>query len=444
MASVSTNTTNQLLKDVYGALVDAVPNNSKIPKMLGKAKFKQPGAKFTAPVRLTLPHGTLWTSAKGSTATNTPIAGESDRFEIDPYEFYIVGDIANSVYRRSRGAGNGKDGATGDARAFSDAKLYEVQGLIKSGMLYKELQLLYGQDDIGVNADSTTTVTAGSPTTTSAVVTFTEASWSGAIWAFLEGALVDAYDASDDSVVAADLTVASVAHATREVTFTGAAAALDALETSAPTSESHYFVPSGWGPKNNPNVTPGLVKILSNTGSLYGISAATYSRWGASSTAVGAAAFTFSTLRNGLVAVANQADMSGRLCLMTSPASVGDLSNSLDDQIEYTSGDGKKAVGSSALMYRGFGAELEIYEHPFVKQGLALMIPKAYTHRVRSHTQELFWDFGKDENESRVPVAVALHDKTGRRLRCGFEEAIFLSKPNCGHIFTGIAPTMGV
>jgi hypothetical protein len=133
-----------------------------------------------------------------------------------------------------------------------------------------ELSLLYGRDGIGKVTSNT-----------SGALVITAADWATGIWASgMKGAVLEAFTGvtASETQHNGDLTVSTIAVSAKTVTVTGTNAAVVA-------NDILYF--KGARTTTGYNECAGLYRILTNTGTLFNISASSYELWASQSSAVG-------------------------------------------------------------------------------------------------------------------------------------------------------------
>jgi hypothetical protein len=224
-----------------------------------------------------------------------------------------------SYVMRERIAYDAASAATGSEDAFGDAFDEIVRDMINSMGFHRELWLLYGQKPLAFTAE------AGS-SATSHTYTLSLASSAIGLWLQFDGAPVDVYDPTLTTKrnTNGDLVVSvpelDTNGQTVIVTLTGAAA------DNVQVLSGDAIVPKGWVGGSG----IGIKKIAENTGSLYGVNAATYPLWKANSFSVGSVEATMLAITR---AAGIQVQRSGRkgkiLKALCSFPTFNDLSNNL-------------------------------------------------------------------------------------------------------------------
>jgi hypothetical protein len=167
----------------------------------------------------------------------------------------------------------------------------------------------------------------------------------------------------------------------------------------------------------------GLHKIITNTGSLFGISAAQYSLWKGNSHPVGGT-LTFNSLAKGLakpVAKGLQSDVT----VYVNPAAWADLmteqAGTRRFDVSYKSGSAQN--GFESLEFYSQNGKMSIVSSIFVKEGFAYIFPPAELERIGSSdiTFERPGFPGKFFRE--------METSNGYELRAYSDQALFTSAP---------------
>ena len=120
----------------------------------------------------------------------------------------------------------------------------------------------------------------------------------------------------------------------------------------------------------------GLQGILKNTGSLFGINAATYDLWQSNTFSAASSQLTFSKLQNAVALAVSRGLDEDALCLV-SPVTFADLVNEQAGARRYDSSYKPKENenGSEGLTYWGPNGKMEVVPHMFCHQGEAYVVP---------------------------------------------------------------------
>src|SRR6056297_863581 len=283
MANANTTNVAGLFKKVYvDKIKDLLPKGFSIQEAIKfEERFKN-GSSIQIPLNLTHENGlTLGGQGSSEITFESAKTGILKQAEVVPYEMFLSSGILTSVLSRAANQG---------PQAFEQASKNRVKANIKSHQRSREHFMLYGQDDNGLARDAHdftgswggATITAGDGSITADGVTYTFVNGvdvsnkaillnpydlaSGMLLGS-EGMEVQQLNASTDAVLTADMVIVSVNTTLGIVVFDKAPDASD-LESK--------IVITG---QEDSGEMIGAKKILTNTGSLFGISAATYGLW---------------------------------------------------------------------------------------------------------------------------------------------------------------------
>lgn len=392
---------NGLYKKVYdGKLENLIPDGVKL---LNAIKFvrkeKRPGADYNQSVILGMEHGVSFAEPdEGAFALNPPITGVIKQASIRGYQMVLRSAMAFDTMF-------GAD-STGE-RAFEEATKYIFQAMMDSMSKKLEIRLFHGQSGLG-------SLSAAA----SNVITITAGEWAPGIWGGAESMRLEIY--SVGGVLRGDCKVTAVDFDLKTIT-------VDALPAGVVATDVIYE----YGSKGKEMA--GLHKIITNTGSLFGISAAQYSLWKGNSHAVGGA-LTFNKLAKGLakpVAKGLQSDVT----VYVNPAAWADLmteqAGSRRFDVSYKSG-GTAQAGHEALEFFSQNGKMTIVASIFVKEAHAYAINHEQFLRVGS-TDLTFKNPLSNEDFFHL-----LENNAGVGIRCYTNQALFCNKIGHQLVYTGI------
>jgi hypothetical protein len=407
MAAIDPTVVAGLFKEVYGDSVEnLVPESARLQK---DAKFvsrdKQEGNKYHQPIKTTRSHG--WTLATGGQAfpLNPAQPAQSADATVQGTDFVLREVISYNVASRLL-AGKGE----ARKRAFVAGSAYMVENMTETSAFVLETQLLHGQRDIGiVNARISGTGT------TSQVFSITAATFIPALWAGMENGFIEAFDttAATQRNPSADMQVTAVDVENLRITVSGNAAELDTVVAT----DKFYLR----GTKSAGMV--GACKIASNTGSLFGVDAATYSLWNGNTFSAGSAALSFVKVLQGLNKPINRGlnkDVVGYI----SPKSWTDCMNDLAALRRYSDKAGEMEQGTDSIKFHGQSGSVELVPHILMKPSEALFFPKGAFIRLGS-SELSFNTPGMAEKD----FFQQLPDHAGYSLRCFWSQALFCATP---------------
>ncbi len=343
---------NGWFKDKHGKFQDLIPDVAKLEGMIGPlVKAQKVGRNFLFPVELSLPQGVTYAAAgDGAFAFEDTVPGEMKEATIDGSQI-SVSDILD--YESAAKATDEGDAAYGDA---GDRLIKRMR---KAGHKRIELAMWYGQTWLAQIASCTT---SGS----TRVCVLKTAEWAAGIWTGMKNMRVDVYTSSALSSkvgTGATLVINSVDVANKTLVLSGT--------DYASVLADHYIVPRNSVGKD----MAGVGKIVTNTGSLFGISAADYELWAGNSFANGGGAFTLKKLQDAIADAVGKGLDEKATCFVSSRT----WANLCSDQAalrKYDASFSKKAEnGFRSLSFWSQNGELEIVPHTVIKEGEAWILP---------------------------------------------------------------------
>ncbi len=358
---------NGWFKDKHGKFQDLIPDVAKLEGMIGPlVKAQKMGRNFLFPVELSLPQGVTYAAAgDGAFAFEDTIPGEMKEATIDGSQI-VVSDILD--YESAA-----KATEEGDA-AYGDAGDRLIKRMRKAGHKRIELSMWYGQTWLAQIASCTTT---GS----TRVCVLKTAEWATGVWTGMKNMRVDVYTTSALSSkvgTGATLVINSIDVANRTLVLSGT--------DYASVLADHYIVPRNSVGKD----MAGVGKIVTNTGSLFGIDASAYELWAGNSFACGGVAFTLKKLQDAISDAVGKGLDEKATCFVSTRT----WANLCSDQAalrKYDASFGKKAEnGFRSLSFFSQNGELEIMPHTVIKEGEAWILPTERFMKIGAQ------DFGFD------------------------------------------------
>lgn len=395
--SETVSSLNGLFKEVYGdEIKDLIPNAMKVQQMMPFVpKQKQIGNKYHQPVILAYPSGFTHAAGDGtagafslnnaspSTMKDAQIQGS----QILLREYLDYESAARSAQSRN---------------AFVDGTSLLFEMMQKAHRKRLEIQLLHGGVDLGVVSS-----TNGSTT-----VVFTTATWSDAMWAGSEGTVLDAYDTTLATQRTNSMTIQSVNLSTRTLT-------VDATSTGLAATDRIFFK----GAKGNE--MSGIHAILANAGSLFNISASTYSMWAASTYSAGSAALTFNKVK-AAVAQAVGRGLDEDAVVLMNPKTWDNVLSDLAALRRFVEKQGKGTsyeIGSENVVFYSQNGKIELKPHIFCKEGFAYLVVPEHWKRLGA-TDVTFETPGYGGQ-----IFTQLGSNAGFEVRSYCHEAVFCEKP---------------
>lgn len=408
-----------LFKTIYAEkLLDLVPDFCILQKKLEFVSAdKEQGDHYEQPVALSQEGGFTYLGSEDALVgsdLNASVAGVMKPALVKGSQLMLRGQL--SLLALSRASKKG-------AKAFQKASAWKVQDMNNAARKRIEIDMLYGQSGLG----EVLTCSAG---TTSYTVVVSTGSWAPGMWVGSEGHTFDIFDTTlATRRNTAAITLSAVNVDTRTLTFT---TTTDELDTCAPTDKIFYrgAVLAGGTPTHYSMA--GLHKIITNTGSLFGIDAATYSLW-KGNTYSSTGAISQAKVQDAIAKAVNKGLMEKVVCLV-SPRAWGVLNSDASALRVFDSSysASKSENGSESLVFHSTNGQIEIVAHPFVKEGDAFILPLDGVLRTGS-TDITFGVPGMDEQFfEHVPNRPVVE------LKCMSDQAVFVEKPAHTVFMTGI------
>jgi hypothetical protein len=413
-----------LFKEIYAdKLINLIPDNAKLVKMIPFSERDSEGNHFNQPVILSQEHGITAASAgDGAFALNSPIAMTTKNAQINGYQLLLR---AAMDYETAFKASSSK-------KAFVKATELIVENMLESITKYLEISLLYGQvglakvdDSYDLSDDDTLELQVSS------------ASWAPGIWAGAENALINVYNGSSlfgtagsgTSNGTADMKITKIDLDNRRITITGDATILGNINTAAQTSGSGLDL--FWKGFKGKEMA-GIDKIFTNTGTIFGINSEAYAAWKSNIYPVNGSITGSILLKSISNSIARGLD-SNAICLIGVDgwtALNSELSGLRNFDFSYKKGKGENGV--EAITYYSQNGEIETIAHPDVKRGEAFIFPKERMKRVGAT------DITFNNPMINGRYFRELNDNAGFELRCYCHQALFLETPAKCTKLTGI------
>ncbi len=340
-------------------------------------------------------------SAGDAFTLNEAIAAVNKNASLDGYEMVLRTYLSVGAISRSVG---GKSGEAAK-NAFVSASKLRVENMFKSFAKRLEAQLLYGQMGLGVISSVATNA-----------LTMTAANWAPGLWTGAENMMVEVRDSSN--ALRGTATVASVNMTTRVIN-------LDAAPTGT-TGTDILWYKGAYG-----NEFAGLHKIISNDGSLFGISAATYSLWTGNTIEVGtdatsgSAVLTFAKVE-AAVSKSMEKGLDEDTILLVNPGSWSNLMTEQAAKRAYDSsygGGSKFEQGANNLKFHCQVGLVEVVSSIFIKEGFAYLFPKKDFIRIGS--RDISFDMPGFEGQFIKPM----ENTNAYEIRAYSDQALFTSFP---------------
>lgn len=396
------DTLNGLFKEVYAKeLQDLIPDGVKLLNKIPFAKRDSSlGNAYHQPVVLGHEHGVTFAgSGEDAFNLNAPVAGTIKDATVRGTQMVLRSVIGYASASRS---------AEGGAKAFKSATKFLVGNMLRSITKKLEIELLYGQVGYG---------TVGSVSGNSIVITTAE--WAPGIWAGAENMPIEIRN-SAGSTSRGETIVTGVDFSTKTLTLQAALVGVTAGDVI-------------WHKGAYGNEFAGVHKIISNTGSLFGIDASQFALWKGNSYGAGSAALSFQKLQDA-IAKAVEKGLDSDVMVLVNPLSWSDLLNEQAALRMYDSSYSSSQAenGSRQIKFHGQNGMIEIVPSIYVKEGYAYVLSMDEMMRIGS-TDVTFRRPGKGDEFFRE-----LENSAGYELRAYCDQALFCHAPGRNVLISGI------
>lgn len=396
------STLNGMFKETYADKIEKlIPDGVKLLNAVKfLAKDKQNGNLYHQPVVLGLEHGVTFASSGDAFTLNDAVAGTMKDAQVQGSQMVLRSVLSYTAASRAMSPG---------PNAFESSTKYLVGNMLRSMARKLEIELLYGQVGYGKAASQS-----------GAVVTITTSEWAPGIWAGAEGMSVE-FIADDNSASLCVAPIASVDMDARTITLgTATSGSHGAIQTeiSSPGTVSIYHK-GAFG-----NEFAGLHKILSNTGSLFNISAATYNLWKGVEYSAGSAQLSIAKILSA-VARGVEKGLDQDVKCYVNPRTWANLVSAETARRQYDGSykPGSMENGASSLKFHGQNGNIEVEPSIYIKEGYAYILVLEDLVRVGS-SDITFKRPGQGDEFFRD-----LESSAGYELRAYTDQALFCSAP---------------
>lgn len=372
-------TLNGLFRQKYSKEVkNLIPDFAIIQKRVSFATAEMLGDFYHLPVVVADEHGFTYGGATAANYTlNASIAMQLQDAQVAGSELTLTSEASYGAVSRAS-----KKGDT------SVEKLVDLlmERMKSSTAKRVEIAMLYGQSLTGIG-----TIASQTGSSTNRVYTISNATFAAGIWAGMENCQLDVLQTGSFATgpinTNAAVVVASVNVGSRTVTVTGNSTDLTNIDAQVSTGAQLYFYGAA-GQLTSANVSKEMVGIdfiLTNSGTLFNISATTYNLWSSQTYDCLSSELSMAKLLAGLSLPVSRGLLQD-VQIFVAPDSWANLNSDLGGQRmydeSYESKKGEKGVNS--IVYHGQNGKIEIISHPMVKRGEAFALPLDIVQRVGS------------------------------------------------------------
>lgn len=379
-------------KIVYpNGITELIPTSTVLMQRLKYKNDLQLGKQVDFDVQLSHEHG----FTVGTDTLNDAVAQVSATATVNAGQIVLRSRVSYEAIERA------KDSKTAFAK-FNDDKFIPM---VESFRKREEIYAIYGRDGLGkVSAND------------SGVLTISDDTWAPSLWLGCEGLILEAFTskAASASQHNTDLTVTAVSTANKTVTVSGT--------SSAVVADDHLYY-KGDRTTTAHRAPVGLMTIARNTGTLYGISASTYSLWSANAHDVGTSGLTLAKVLEAAAKAADKGCDEALTCLVP----VSCFQSLVSDQAALRRYEGsysktKLENGAESLDFFGATGKISIVPYMFMKQGEFVMFPERHVYRIGF--AEMKSAVGKNED-----IIFDIEASTNKEMRLYAGWTVFCDKP---------------
>lgn len=431
--AINTGDLNSLYKIAYAkGVVDLIPKASKLTDMIPFVPSElQNGKHYEQPVVLSAEAGFTYSLDSQNAYDLNDSIGMNMQSAIVPGADIVL-DSTVGYNQAAR--------ASHSATSFKSVMSTKFENMLKSSEKRLEIAMLYGQSGIGQTPTTQTVVISDTKFVT---FSLSAASWATGIFTGSENALVILRLASTnaDTNVTGSFKIAQVDVDNKSLKLECADGTAAANFKTAVDAAAHniYFYGSASGATSSFAFAEmaGLKKILTNTGSLFGIDASSYDLWKGNSVAV-TGQLTMAKVLSA-VSKAVQRGLDSDAVVLVNPSTWADLASNLAALRRFDGSYSKRKAsnGSEELEYIGQNGALKIVPYNIVKEGDCFIFPEDKVMRIGARDLGL-----NDPTRPEDEIFFTIPGKAGVGLRAYTNQAIFLEAPAQGVYISGIVNSL--
>lgn len=422
MSQVTANTgstLNGLFRQIYAKEVrDLIPDFSILQRRLPFTKAAMLGDKYHLPVVVSDEHGFTYGGSTAANYTlNSAISMQMQDAQVPGSELTLQSGISYGAVQRSQARGE---------QAVEQAVRLLMERMKSSASKRVEIQMLYGASTTGIGQ-----IASGTGSSGTRVYTISAATWASGIWAGMENASLDCYNGTSQLNANAAVVVTAVNAANKTVSVSGNSTDLTAID-GAGTAATFFFL-GAYG-----NEMTGIDAIITNTGSLFNINAATYNLWSGNTFDCLSAELSMGKILSGL-ALAVGRGLLEDVAVLLNPDSFANIMSDLAAQRKFDGSYSKKKAenGSETVTFYGQNGMIELLPHPMVKSGDSFALPLDIIQRVGS-TDVSFRGEGPTGQEDYLFQNTSTN---GWTCRAYTDQAILIEQPAWCVKFKNVVPS---
>lgn len=433
--AINTGDLNSLYKVAYAkGIEDLIPTASKLADMIPFVPAElQNGKQYEQPVVLAAEQGFTYSLDTQTAYDLNDSVGMAMQSAIVPGADLVL-DSTVGYNQAAR--------ASHSATSFKSVMSTKFENMLKSAAKRLDVAMLYGS---GNGIGSAALQDVGTPTTSLTFIVST-ASWATGIWTGSENMnIVFAYSADNTAVDSLrSFKVTGVNPDTRAITVAvGTAGTPGTIATLETAIEAHALNIFYYGTVSGSAGTfayadmAGLRKIITNTGSLFGIDAAAYDLWRGNSVTTSGQL----TMAKVLSAVSRpvQRGLESDVICLVNPSTWADLASNLAALRRFDGSYSRKKMdnGAEQLEYISQNGVIKIVSYNIVKEGDCFIFPEDKVMRIGARELGL-----NDPTRPADEIFFTIPGKAGVGLRAYANMAIFLEAPAQAVYISGIVNSL--
>jgi len=379
-------------KERYGTtVVTVLPEDTELTDAFPYVSDSgQPGAAFNQPVETSMEQGVTFNNDGSGFAINAAIDSVIQMARLGGAEILMSGTIPYATAAQSQNPGKGNSG-----RAFFSAVELKMTSLAKAGGFYRELMTWYGAgtaSTVAANIGVVNASVSGANLGATQVINITRATWNGALWMNIAPTgLVDIYQSDGTTARDTGVTVTARTEATNRISLYKSGSVVT-------VAAGDLIVMRGAKAKQCYGVQP----IFENTGSLFGIDAATTPVWLPLSYSAGGQ-MTIAKLRAVGTRLSRNGLATGAVA-MPGPETFNDFCDELENDQRITDDRAARIVGPSKITVRTGAGDFVVKKSLYCKQGIMPVIGNE-SGAKRVGAQELAFDVANMKKFLETPVS---------------------------------------
>lgn len=431
MSQTSNADVINIFKRVYGDLTNLLPEDYPLARDIPFSQKMKVGEAYLEAIVLTHETGITLSSSTDAFELNPAIAGTIKQTSVTPYISVLPSVVPWGVISRSAGGGD---------KAFIDATKFIVRNNLKSHGKFQEILRLYGQAaallgyvsyatatyrgvsfSTGTGTLNSIVFTNGVNTTTKNIL-LSPGQYAAGIWVGMEGVKVLQVNSSGTIVAQGKLVSTNTQYGYITVDFTPVAAT---------STTSHRLCFDGMQSAND---YIGINKIMTTSGTLFGVDNSLYSLWQGNSIPCSSQKFTMGLLQTGVAQAVNKGGLEGDLRVYVNPRTWATLTTTEAGLRVYDKSYSKSEAdnGFESVTFYTQAGKAEVMPHRCVKEGeaYALHLPTW----SRSGSAEVSFSIPGMNQEVIFP----LQNQAGYAFRSYSDQYVFCHQPALNMVFTGI------